>query len=171
MNDLVEPWHTCPGCHQYYQNELAVDIATEFVSFVRTQYPQDTQKQVEALHVKLFALMKIFDRLQPVQKGEAGVTANVLLSLIDRMGADASPLPERYSEIEANAHNVHGRIALKEGTDESARRAVVHFEKDLKVFEAIGNDLGAAFAKRNIAYAKSMYESGNNNEEVLKASQ
>ena len=55
------------------------------------------------------------------------------------------------------------------GQKESAKRAVVHFENQLEVFEAIGYDLGAAFAKRNIAYAKSMYESGNNDEELLKA--
>jgi hypothetical protein len=45
---------------------------------------------------------------------------------------------------------------------------VVHFENQLKVNEAIGNDEGIATAKGNIAYAKSMYEGGNN-EEVLKA--
>jgi len=38
--------------------------------------------QVESLNLKLRALMGMFDRLQPVQKREAGVTANVLLSMI-----------------------------------------------------------------------------------------
>jgi hypothetical protein len=109
-------------------------------------------------------------RLQPVQKREAGVIANVLLSLIDRMKGDVSSLSRRYSQIEANAHAVHGHIALDEGTDESARRAVAHFENQLEVFEAIGND-GIAIAKWNIAHAKSMYENGNNNEELLKTSQ
>jgi uncharacterized protein (DUF983 family) len=35
MKEFVEPWHTCPSCHQCYQNELAIDIATEFVSFIQ----------------------------------------------------------------------------------------------------------------------------------------
>ena len=62
----------------------------------------------------------MFKRLHPVQKREAGVTANVLLSMIDRMKADTlSPLQRGYSEMEADAYNVHGRIALNEGTDES----------------------------------------------------
>ena len=46
------------------------------------------------------------------------VTANVLLSLIDRMKGDASPLSIRYSDFESYAygvHMVHGRIALEEG--------------------------------------------------------
>jgi hypothetical protein len=63
-----------------------------------------------------------------------------------------------------------GCIAFAEGTDESARRAVVHFENQLRMNEAIGNDEGAASAKGNIAIARSMYEGGSN-EEVLKKSQ
>jgi hypothetical protein len=170
MNDFRIPWRECPSCHQYYQNELGIDIASEFVSFVRRQYPNDTQKQVESLGMKLYALMKILERLQPVQKREAGVTANVLLSLIDRMRANVSPLPKRYSEFEAYAYNVHGRIAIEEGTDESARRAVAHFENQLEVNESICDDQGIATAKINIAIAKSKNESGSNNEELVRAS-
>jgi hypothetical protein len=73
--------------------------------------------------------------------------------------------------MEAFAYNAHGRIAFAEGTEESARRAVVHFEKNLNVFEAIGYTDGIVTAKGNIALAKSKYEDGNNNEEVLNASQ
>jgi hypothetical protein len=171
MIEFVDPWVECPSCHQEYQNEFVVDIATEFLLFVRRHYPDDTQKQVESLYLKLYALTKMLNRLQPVQKREAGVTANVLLSLIDRMKGDVSPLPRRYSEMESFAYNAHGRIALSEGTEESARRAVAHFENQLEVNESIGDVEGIAIAKANIAYAKSKYEVGNNNEEVLKASQ
>jgi hypothetical protein len=87
------------------------------------------------------------------------------------MRANASPLPKRYSQMEANAYTTHGRIALDEGTEESARRAVAHFEKALKVNESICDDQGIATAKGNIALAKSKYESGNYNEELLKTSQ
>ena len=171
MNEFVNPWLFCTSCHQEYQNELRIDIGTLFVSFVQRQYPQDTHRQVEARYMKLFALMKIFDRLQPVQKGEAGVTSNVLLSLIDRMRVDAPPLHRRYLNFKAHAHNVHGYIAIKERTRESARRAVAHFENQLEVSKSIGDAEGIASAKADIAHAKSLYESGNNNEEVLKASQ
>ena len=168
MNEFSNPWRVCPSCHQEYQNYLADDIATEFVSFVRRQYPDDTPKQVEALNLKLCALVDVFERLQPRQMREFGVTANVLLSLIDRMKGDVSPLPERYSEIEANAHNTHGRIALYEGTEESARRAAAHFERKIELSKAIGDDEGVAIAKANIALAKSKFE-GNDSEELLKA--
>jgi hypothetical protein len=171
MNEFVNQWLFCTSCHQEYQNELRIDIGTKFVSFVQRQYPQDTHRQVEARYMKLFALMKIFNRLQPFQKIEAGVTANVLLSLIDRMRVDAPPLPRRYLNFKAHTHNIHGYIAIKEGTDESHRRAVTHFENQLEVSKSIGDAEGIASAKADIAHAKSLYESGNNNEEVLKASQ
>jgi len=165
MIEFRKPWRLCPGCHQEYQNELAVDIASEFVSFVRQQYPRDTQKQVESLYLKMHALMHMFGRLQPVQKREVGVTANVLLSLIDRMKVDTlSPLPRRYSQMEASAYNVHGRIAIEERTEESARRAVVHFKKAMKVCKAIGDVGGIATTKGNIAYAKYFFEDGNTDE-------
>jgi hypothetical protein len=106
-----------------------------------------------------------------VQKSELGVTANVMVSLIDRMKGDASPLPRRYSQFEGLAYHIHGRIALAKGSEESARRAVLHLEKSLEVFEAIGYTDGIVTAKNNIADAKSKYEVGNNNEELLKVSQ
>jgi hypothetical protein len=53
---------------QPYQNELAVDIATEFILSVQEKYPDDTEKQVEALTVKLHALDAMPNRLQPKQK-------------------------------------------------------------------------------------------------------
>ena len=156
MNEFRKPWEKCPGCHQEYQNELGIDIASEFVSFVRRQYPDNSERQVEALNLKLNALIIIFKRLQPRQKREVGVTANVILSLIDRMKGDTlSLMPVRYSHMEAVAYNVHGSIALYEGMEESARRAVAYFEKSLQVFEAIDDDEGIATAKGNIVIAKS----------------
>jgi hypothetical protein len=170
MIEFRKPWRDCPGCHQCYQNEFAVDIASKFVSFVRRQYPDNTERQVESIHQKLRALGSMIDRLQPVQNRELGVTANVLLSLIDRMKGEVLTLPKRYSQFQADAYNTHGGIALDEGTEESARRAVAHFENALEVFKAIGNAEGIAMAKGNIALARSKYESGNN-EELLRASQ
>ena len=116
------------------------------------------------------AFDSMFRRLQPVQRIEAGVTANVLLSLIDRMKGDVSSQTRRYSILEEDAYNTHGRLALQEGTEESTMRAVIYFEHQLKVCEAIGDEEGIVIAKANIALAKSMYEGGSN-DELLKANQ
>jgi len=99
-------------------------------------------------------------RLTPVQKKEFDDIINVILSLIDRMKGDA-PLHMRYSQIEAYAYHNLGCIALEERTEESARRALTHFENALIVNEAIGNVESIAAAKTNIALAKSKYEVGN----------
>jgi hypothetical protein len=48
---------------------------------------------------------------------------------------------------------------------------VVHFANQLQVLEAIGAAGRIATAKSNIADAKSKYEDGNNNEELMKAHQ
>jgi hypothetical protein len=87
------------------------------------------------------------------------------------MRANASPLSIRYPLFEGFAYHTHGQIALDEGTEESARRAVTHFEKNLKVYEAIGFADGIVTAKSNMADAKIKYESGNIDEELLKATQ
>ena len=170
MYEFTKPWRVCPGCHQEYQNEFAVDIASAFVTFNRSQYPRDTHKQVETLNLKLNAFNSMFRRLQHRQKSEAGVTANVLLSLIDRMKGEVSPLTMRYSFFAANAYGVQGQIAFDEGTEESARRAVVQFDNQLEAFRAIDNNDGIAAANSNIVRAKSKYEGDSIEEEVLEAS-
>ena len=170
MKEFVKPWRVCPSCHQEYQNYFAVDIATEFVSFVRRQYPDDTPKQVGALSLQLYALMGMFVRLTPVQKREAGVTADVLLSMIDRMKGEVSPLTIRYLYFKVGVYHLLGRIALSEKTEESARRAEAHFENQLKVSIELGYPDDIAHARRNIACAKFNYE-GYNSEEMLKANQ
>ena len=171
MNEFIMPWRECSHCHQEYQNELAIDIANKFVSFVRRQYPKDTERQVESLYVKLVALVNMLDTLQSMQKREAGVTATVLLSLIDRIKSESPPLHMRYSRFQAFAYSTHGNIALNEGTEDSARRAVAHFENQLEVLESIDDVEGVACAQGSIAIAKSKYEGGNDKEEMLRAFQ
>ena len=114
---------------------INIDIASNFDSFVRGKYPDDTQLQVEACYLKLRALYLyfMFERLtltaEQKRKREVGVTANEILSLIYQMKGGLSLQPMRY-------------IAINEGTEESARRAVAYFEKCLAVNKKIGNGQG-----------------------------
>ena len=68
-------------------------------------------------------------------------------------------------------YNTLGGIALDERTKESATRAEAYFRKYLELSEAMINesfgDEFIAAAKKNIALAKSRYEDGSNNEELL----
>jgi hypothetical protein len=122
-----------------------------------------------ALELKLNPLYTRYDRLSPVQQKVAGVTANIIISLIDRLkGKNASPLPPRCSQIEANTNKALAFIALKEETEESAKRAVAHLQKALDLYEAIGSTSSAAIIKSNLVLARSMYEVVNH-EELVKA--
>jgi hypothetical protein len=164
----VKPWKECPNCHQEYKNDLRLDIANAFASFVRRQYPENTPLQVDALYLKLYHLMSEFEYIQLlVQKREASVTASVILSLIDRMKKVTPRLSTRYSRFEASACSALGYIAFEEGTEESARRAVVYFEKAQKLFGAIGDFDGVTNAKLNLARVKSLQHKGGSTDEEL----
>lgn len=63
-------------------------------------------------------------------------------------------------------------MADDEGTEESAKRAVVHLKKALEVSKAIGDDEGAAFAKGQHSLCKVKIRRWyRNNEELLRALQ
>jgi gamma-glutamyl phosphate reductase len=55
--ELRKPWNKCPNCHQYYPNELAVDLANKFVLNVKEQYPHNLVKQADTLIVKQRAII------------------------------------------------------------------------------------------------------------------
>ena len=158
ISEIIKPWEVCPNCLQEYRNELAVDIATKCVSYVRVTYPRDTRMQVDALFLKLRALKSMFVRFTPVQMKEFDVIANVMLSLIDRLKGEATPLSKYYSEAEAYVYNTLGQIAIEEGTEESVKRAVGYFARKLKVSESIGHAENILIAKRHIALAKSKFK-------------
>jgi hypothetical protein len=122
--------------------------------------PSDTQRQVEALTLKLNEL-DVY-----AQTREAEVTANVLLSLIERMKSDA-PLLKHCAQSEANTYAILGSIALNKGTKESVVVGVAYIEKTLAVLEAINDAEGASDAIKGLALVKSMFEGGNS-ESLLK---
>lgn len=174
--DLIEfskPWEVCLCCFRFYQNSLAVDIATEFVRFVGTQYPGDFCKQIEALDMKLGVLVTMVGSLSPAEKSETCEVARMILNLINQLKVATPQLPVSYLMREAHAYKSLGQIALLERTEEGAQEAVSYFEKQLELEHRIGDVEGAADAKFSIALARSKYEGSNdkNNAELLKVSQ
>ena len=57
-----EPWHKCNNCKQPFQNQLAIDLASAFVSFAEATYghpdnnKNDKLKVLESLRLKIVAL-------------------------------------------------------------------------------------------------------------------
>ena len=155
MNELTKPWVVCPNCKQEYQNALSVDLKNEFVSSVARQHPNDKQKQVESLCIKLSTLRK---SLKTKQIDEAKEVAERILVLIGQMKVETPMLPTRYMQVEACTYNDLGVIAHSEGKEESDKEALLNFEKYLELSTAIGFAEGIAGAEYNIALAKSKYE-------------
>ena len=174
--DLVEftrPWEVCPICCKFYQSTLAVDISTEFLTFVQETYPGDTRKQIEALDMRLGVLVTMRGgSLQPADRIETSEVANQILALIAQLKSVTPKLSASYLMREAHAYKSLGQIALQERTRESAMRAVTHFEMQLELEQAIGDVEGTADARFSIALARSKYEGSNakNNEALLKVS-
>jgi len=162
LNNFREPWEKCANCHQNHQNELAVDLATGFVTFVEGKYPDNIPIRLESLVLKLEAIQSMIAHLKPKQKQEAKNVACQVLFMIGQMESKTRPLPKRILLAEAVTYSILGRIVLAERTKETAQEAMVCFEKCRDANKRIGNPNGVALADTYIAIAKSRREGGVN---------
>lgn len=149
---FAEQWHKCPNCKQDYQNELSVELVSEFASFVAERYPDDQVKTITVLDRKLFCLLDLA-RQQPVKREEAKQIANKILSIIEQVkNADPTRLlvaPEWIVRSEAGTYNLLGSFAMMEGimegTTEGEKIAIEYFEKCQEIF----NQPGVSVSVRN----------------------
>ena len=160
-NKFREPWEKCANCHQAYQNDLAIDLATKFVTFVEGKYPNEQcLLHLEALVLKLETFNTMSSRLHRKQKEEAKDIASNVLFMADQMKRVHVSLPKRILLAEAVTYSILGRFVFEEGTQESFNAAVVCFEKCRDANEAIDDTNGVALAETYLAYAKSKCEGG-----------
>ena len=86
MDAFAEPWHKCNNCKQTFQNQLSVDLASAFVSFVEVNYGQpgnsksDKLRVMAALRCQIVALSNLPDT-DTERKEELN---NKLLSMVDK---------------------------------------------------------------------------------------
>mmetsp|Transcript_35790 Transcript_35790/g.86395 ORF Transcript_35790/g.86395 Transcript_35790/m.86395 type:complete len:505 (-) Transcript_35790:294-1808(-) len=151
MNKFSVPWNCCTCCHQEYQNELIADLADQFMRFVEKKYPGDRTCKLDALYLKVFILC------DKKKWKEAEEVSKQILSIIEEMKAEAPSLPRKIQLIEANNYINIGRILVFEGTKESAKAAVVNFEKCRDIYKAVGLTDGVLYAEAEIAEVKSKY--------------
>ena len=158
LNELFKIWSDCLTCKQRHQNELRVELAIEFLSFVETNYSDDQGMIVAALYEKLLSLERMIDthknRCTPLARQEIKDIANKIFSITDLMKTKQCHLLY-LSSTEALTHNSLGRIALEEGTEDSVHEALSHFEKyrDLSILLGLRPDR-VAEAEYNISVAK-----------------
>lgn len=132
-HEFINAWGTCPRCEQLYRNDLGLDIANAFVSFVDEKYPgnsiDDQVLKMRALRNKL-CCFPLMDRMTPSLIGEAKRVANSLLSLIGQMNAIV-PSHELLRYEEAYTYNSLGLIFGSERSEGADKMAVACFKKCL----------------------------------------
>mmetsp|Transcript_4232 Transcript_4232/g.9551 ORF Transcript_4232/g.9551 Transcript_4232/m.9551 type:complete len:156 (+) Transcript_4232:11026-11493(+) len=84
LDEFKEPWEVCTICHQAYMNKLAVKLTTEFVTFVKENFPEDQLRQLVAHNSKLGVLPS-------TQENE--YAAKQILSIIEQMKTSESFIP------------------------------------------------------------------------------
>lgn len=164
-HSFQNPWIRCFRCDQLYQNELANDMASEFVSFVGREYPGDSAverfKNVLALDNLLVRLAAKGPQLDIIQGQitDAERVASRLLSLIESIHTDTiNTFDAKTRQIEAATHSNLGSIIGWGDSEENAKRAVECFEKSRDISKAAGFSRLAIAAESNILFAKSKRE-------------
>jgi len=154
MNNFMGPWERCPNCKQKYTNKIALDLANAFLTFTESNWPESNWPENEgirlrALNMKLRALAEGSDQMKELKE-----IANKMLSMVRQFKMKHSSPSESILEIEACVHFQLGRFHLKEGTKESSKIAVKHYEICRDILKSIGHKQGVAAAEANLARAK-----------------
>ena len=158
---FCEPWNLCSHCKQPYQNQLAVDLASAFVSFTEATYGQagnsmwDKLKIIIALHFKTEVL-----RRSTHQEMER-VEMTKLINMIDQTKKDLNMSrwvhkphsSEEYQyykalcgDYEANAYSRLGILLLGDTSEESKKIAITHLKKASTIQRLLGmTDMTTAY--------------------------
>lgn len=154
MNILCKSWTECRNCRHRYQKELAVDMANECVSFIDTTYPECRYLRVQSLSNKLSALAEMSkgpvivgdftSLLSPELRDEGRVIGRNIQSLFDHE-------PGLLGYFEKSILNCLGLIVFDGATKESAKEAIMYYEKLLKLYKANGNSMGIHHCESSIA--------------------
>jgi hypothetical protein len=153
---FIEPWEKCNNCKQPFQNQLAIDLASAFVSFAETTYGQDGNSEWEK--------MKVMDALR--LKIETLNTSNKLLftnddkkdlinQLLDTVKQTKQNLnmnswvhmPKGSVEFqyykglcgnyEAYAYEKLGAMLLRDSSEEGFKAMMQHFKKARAIYNLV----------------------------------
>jgi len=167
VGDLSEPWVMCPCCLQPHQNELAVDLANVFVSYVVKRHSSDLLLYLYALDHLLCALVaRSINGIK--MKTESIRVANKMLFVIRKLKTDC-----RYrfdlciTIIESSVYNRLGQITLVEDFD-GYKKAIKYFEKCRDLAKAVHYSEGVAIADNNIIGTKKVYGKDISSDDYLK---
>ena len=157
--EYIKWWTECQICYQDFRNGLAVDLASEFVSFVdqiRQNFLREQKQQahIEALHIQHTALLDKNDEATDEHTEEARVIANKLISIVRDMERKFPKISDSVYAFEADAYSCLGNIALRKGTVECSKEALGYFEKCKDIWVRLKHDFALTIIENNIALAK-----------------
>ena len=139
-------WSDCPCCKQPFQSELGVELATEFLSFVETNFSDDQRMHITALWQKLLSLTQMvnLNMSTPQIRQEIKDIANKMLSMFEQVKVDKYMKPRVY--------NCLGFTVFKEG--KNYEEALSHFEKWRDISISLGLTDEVAVAEKHVLFTK-----------------
>jgi len=133
-----DPFKTCPNCHQYYMNDLSIDMAKKYIDFVQKTYPHNHTLILSAHVGRLESLTTKIQSRSPSQTKEAEQVANSILHKVREMKLKRIPVTHSDHVYEAYAYEILGCMTWEDSDGDKGKLQEVlgYLEKSLDVSKA-----------------------------------
>ena len=174
------PWAKCNNCTQPFQNQVALDLSSAFISFAEEAYEfpgngmWDKLKVMTGPRCKIQMLLDVVCSSSPREdkgtiKVECEMLIKKLMSIVDHTKKDLNMsswlhMPPTSDECqyykmlcghyEAFGYMNLGTIAYLDQTEASYKRSITYFQKARAIYNLLGLEDGAKLADIRIAMIK-----------------
>jgi hypothetical protein len=174
------PWGKCNNCYQSFQNQVALDLSSAFISFVEEAYGfsgngmWDKVKVMSALQCKIGRLFLVLCPNSPREdkgtlKVECEMLIKKLLSMVDQTKKDLKmsrwlhmpPTSDEYQyykllcgNFEAVGYRYLGMIVSFDTTEASYKRSIKYYQKARAIYNLLGLEDRAKLMDISIAMLK-----------------
>ena len=164
LTGFSTPWVKCNNCKQPFQNQLALDLSSAFISFAEEAYGFsgngmcDKVKVMDALRHKIERLIQVVCSDSPREdkgtlKVECEMLIKKLLSMVDQTKKDLKmsswlhmpPTSDEYQfykllcgHYEALGYRNLGEIAILDHTEASYKRSITYYQKARAIYNLFG---------------------------------
>jgi hypothetical protein len=158
------PWYDCNNCNQPFQNQVALDLSSAFVSFVEEAYgfsgnsKWDKVKVMSSFRHKIKRLIQVVCSDSPREdkgsiKVEFEMLIKKLLSMVDQTKKDLNmsgwlhmpPTSLEYQyykmlcgDYEADGYQSLGMISYFDQTEASDKRSIKNYQKARAIYKLLG---------------------------------
>jgi hypothetical protein len=174
------PWYDCNNCHQQFQNQVALDLSSAFISFAEEAYGfsgngmWDKVKVMSGLRHKMKILIQVVCSNFPREdvetlKVEFEMLIKKLLSMVDQTKKDLNmsgwlhmpPTSLEYQyykllcgDYEAFVYTSLGALASFDQTEASYKRSIKNYQKAKAFYNLLGLEDKARSIESSIAMVK-----------------